>query len=749
MNRSKVALAAVLSLLSLTALSTLALRGHFAPTGQFQAIEIPSNQLSTIYSFSRDARISLPTSNFTILHNEHFQNTTVANNTFFGSFASESKVSVVFHETIDVDPVKYPYFEVSVTSAPNFSSDSGFGFGLRFLVRLEGGSLIQVMNEPSAVEHVLSGGTTTLRVYVPNYTSGITDILGIRFYAEERAGITSDYWIRVNSIIASSLNKVPYCSSPECFIPLELPESTGYFDTLVVDTVFSGRSSYKIGFSYLDQTFVSRAYSNGSSHVSVTSRSEDKFEDMALDAIPFPRTTLHVLSGSVPTSINLKNLKLTFTPVPANVVGEPVPWQTDQVLLFAEMMILFALPAQFLLHRFRWRIAMVGGVIVRLAIMPWTGHKVDTIGFIRTAYLYYHNGWAPTFYNPPTHFALSVPIGSMQFYYLLGLDRIDSDFLFHYGGVLGTFFVKFPFLLVDVTNALIISRVSRNRTYGLFYFLNPFSIFVSAAWGQYEALTTLALIAGYVASIRLKPRLASLVSFGGFLLSGLVELFGFLVVPMLAVYLTMKKRFVELVLPVSATVLALLVPSSLNQFVFSVRVSSPIIQPNIYSLSGSFGVNSILPFIAGLTVSGFLAFYSLIRASTFLSTVAPFSAMIISFGLFSGNHPQLMLIVLGLMTLLFAVRDDVEGLIFVWVLGAILTFITIVGVQSFAYLLTGEGYFMIPLIEGGNHLKFFAVGLLIVDVGLLARAYRRLPLWPTSVLIVALIGLGWFLVNFV
>jgi len=447
-------------------------------------------------------------------------------------------------------------------------------------------------------------------------------------------------------------------------------------------------------------------------------------------------------------SIRLQDLKLTFTPVLVTALSPPVPWQTDLALLFVELMLVFAIPAELLIFRPQWRICLVAGIIARVAIMPWTGHSSDTTLLIRTSYLWHHEGWGPIFYNPPTVFALSAPVGSMQFYYLLGLDRLDPTFLFHYGGVLGTFFVKLPFLLADLTSAVILSRVSENKMYGMFYFLNPFSIYVSAVWGQYEGLTTLALISGYVAIVKLKPKLSTVVSCGGFLLAGLVELFGFFAVPLLTIYLAIKKRYLELALPLSATLLALLIPSSLSQYVLSFSVSNPILQPNIYSFSGSFNFNSQLPFIVATTASGILALYSLIRTSVFFSTLAPLSAAIISFELFAGNHPQLMLIPLGLMTLLFAARNDVSGIIFVWICGAVLTFVSVVGTQSFAYLLTGKGYYLIPWIEGGQHLKFYATGLLVVDIALLVRVYRRLPLLLTSLLLVALVGLGWFLVNF-
>ena len=184
-------------------------------------------------------------------------------------------------------------------------------------------------------------------------------------------------------------------------------------------------------------------------------------------------------------------------------------------------------------------------------------------------------------------------------------------------------------------------------------------------------------------------------------------------------------------------------------YVFSFSVSSPLFQPNVYSLSGNFGINSQLPLVAAVTACVILALYSLFRTLAFFSTLAPVSAAIISFQLFAFNHPQFTIIPIGLLTLLFAVRNDADGLVFVWICGAVLAFISIVGTQSFAYLLTGHGYYMIPWLEGGQHLKFYAFGMHVASVGLLVRAYKNLPLLLNSLLIVAIVSLGWFLVNFV
>jgi len=749
-GRNRVPFVVILVLLTATATSALALKGYFAPTSEFEAFDIPTAQLNTIFSFSLVDNISLPTNNFTVLYNPQSQNTTVSNDTFFGSFSYVNTTAVGFQETTDINATKNPYFEVSVTTSPDFTSTSGFAFGLRFLSRLSDGSVVLLWNDAlPTIEHVPSGGTTLLKVYVLNYGPNVVDIIGIRLYAEERAGIDSDYRIRINSITASSLNPVPYCSSVPCYVPVTLPNNLGYFDTMVTDTTFTGQSNYKIAFSYQNQTFLSRAYSNGSSHVSLTAGSQDfTLQTVMATSMPLYPAAVYLISTSVPESVQLKSLRLTFTPVPNTVNDTLVPQQTDLALLFATLMLVFALPAE-LMIRPRWRPAIAAGIIARLAMMPWTGHRLDTLSYIRDAYLYYHQGWGPIFYNPPTLFALAAPIGSMQFYYLLGLDRIDTIFLFHYGGVLATFFVKVPFLLADLAGTFVISKVSLNKTYGIYYFLNPFSIFITAIWGQYEGLTTLALITGYIAIVRLRSWLASLSSLGAFVIGGLVELFGFVGVPLLAMYLFIRKHYVQFALTVSTMLVVLLIPSSVSQFIFSFSGSNPFLQPDLYSLSGNFGIRSQFPLIAAIALCATAGLYSLLRTSDFLSTLVPVSAAIISLELFAHNLPQFMLIPLGLMTLLFALRNDVDGLMFVWFCGAVLAFVTIAAAESFAYFLTGEGYYIIPLIEGGQHLKFYALSLTFVNVALVGRAYRKIPFAIGSSLIAVGIGVIWFLVNFV
>jgi len=715
-------------------------------------LDIPTQNLGEIFSYLPGDNVSLPTNNFTVLSNPQSQNTTVSNNAFFGSFGyANYSTAISFQENTNVNVTKQSYFEASITTSPDYASASGFAFGLRFLSRLADGSVILLWNDAlPLVEHVPSGGTTLVKAYVPNYNPNATTVIGIRFYVEERAGITSDYNMRINSITAYDLQLVSHCSSPVCYVPVTLPSTTGYFDTLVADTAFTGQSNYKIAFSYHYQMFVSATYSNGSGHVSINSNQQDLIlPNIILALTPLIPSALYLISTNVPNSVQINNLKLTFTPVPSIGYVSPVPQQTNLLLLFTMTMLVFVVPAEVLILRLRWKISLTAGIIARLGIMPWTGGGIDTLLYIREAYLYYHLGWAPLVYNPPTIFALAAPIGSMQFYYLLGLDRIDTIFLFHYGGVLATFFVKLPFLLTDLAGTLIIAKVSSNKLYAMYYFLNPFSIFVSAIWGQYEGLTTLAIIAGYASIVSLRPKRSTLVSLGAFLAGGLVELFGFVAVPLLAVYLLMKKYYVQFGLTALIMLIVLLIPSSLSQFILSFSGSNPFFRPDIYSLSGNLGITSQLPLVAALTASAAAGLYILIRTSVFVNTLVPLSAAIISLELFAHNLPQFMVIPLGLLTLFFAVRNDTDGLNFVWLSGAILAFITIAAALSFALLLTGEGYFIIPLVEGGQHLKFYAVSLTIIDATLLARAYRKLPFALISLFVAGFVGLGWFLVNFV
>jgi len=147
LDRSRVALVTILVVIIITGTSAFALKGFFAPTSEFQAFDIPTSQLSTIYSFSLGDSLSLPTNNFTLLYHSQSRNDTVSSNTLFGSFSSSNSTSAVFQENVNVNASKYSYVEATVTTAPYYSSTSGFGFGLRFLVRLAEGSVIQLIND--------------------------------------------------------------------------------------------------------------------------------------------------------------------------------------------------------------------------------------------------------------------------------------------------------------------------------------------------------------------------------------------------------------------------------------------------------------------------------------------------------------------------------------------------------------------------------------------------------------------------
>lgn len=53
------------------------------------------------------------------------------------------------------------------------------------------------------------------------------------------------------------------------------------------------------------------------------------------------------------------------------------------------------------------------------------------------------------------------------------------------------FFAKLVLTLIELTNGLLIARISGDKVYGLFYFLNPVSIWWISHEGQYEALVAL------------------------------------------------------------------------------------------------------------------------------------------------------------------------------------------------------------------------------------------------------------------
>src|SRR5207253_8819390 len=129
-------------------------------------------------------------------------------------------------------------------------------------------------------------------------------------------------------------------------------------------------------------------------------------------------------------------------------------------------------------------------------------------------------------FGPPLPFSFFLYLIFYSPYALLQLGGFqDVQFLGHAAWLIEAVFVKLFPMVMDVTTFALFLRFRKDGAsfvWATFYLLNPFSIFVSSVWGQYEAATMTLIIWGVYWMSRKKNAIAAL----AFVVSGMLEPFG-------------------------------------------------------------------------------------------------------------------------------------------------------------------------------------------------------------------------------
>src|SRR2546421_5106776 len=181
------------------------------------------------------------------------------------------------------------------------------------------------------------------------------------------------------------------------------------------------------------------------------------------------------------------------------------------------------------------------GLIVRLEIASFAGHPVDMGLFTYSVRLYYETGRFDTLFP-------SLPLVyyvQLLFYSLYTMIRdaglVDLVFLYHPDYMVEGLFLRLPSILADLGIFYVLLKFTGKLRYAAFYLLNPFSIYLTGAWGMYDSLMMLPLVAGFVLVARNQMRFASI----SFIISGLFKLFGFIPFGLLMIENLFQKRFKE------------------------------------------------------------------------------------------------------------------------------------------------------------------------------------------------------------
>ena len=351
------------------------------------------------------------------------------------------------------------------------------------------------------------------------------------------------------------------------------------------------------------------------------------------------------------------------------------------------------------------------GLIVRLEIASFAGHPVDMGLFTYSVRLYYETGRFDTLFP-------SLPLVyyvQLLFYSLYTMIRdaglVDLVFLYHPDYMVEGLFLRLPSILADLGIFYVLLKFTGKLRYAAFYLLNPFSIYLTGAWGMYDSLMMLPLVAGFVLVARNQMRFASI----SFIISGLFKLFGFIPFGLLMIENLFQKRFKEFAIQLgvgSGLALLTLAPyfqSGLQDFYvgFVLRFLG-----GSGALSRSY---NIVAAFSGLRFTGSSPFVWLAGAVVLVAFVVDrrrgsgdilkplllWSIIAaVSLDIFSQSQPQWLswLIPLSILYAFITKRDGLAN--FSYFFGLTATFLSITLLQTSTYLVTGVPSALFSALEG-------------------------------------------------
>ena len=356
-----------------------------------------------------------------------------------------------------------------------------------------------------------------------------------------------------------------------------------------------------------------------------------------------------------------------------------------------------------------WATLLVG-LIVRIEIASFAGHPTDIGFFTYSARLYYETGRFDTLFS-------SLPLLyyiQLLFYSAYAMIRdagfSDTVFLYHSSYMLEGLVLRIPEILADAGIFYLLLKFTGKLRYAAFYLLNPFIIYLTAAWGMYDSLMMLPLVAGFILVSRNQMRLASL----AFLISGLIKLFGIIPFGLMAIDNIAQKRFKEFGIQLG-------IGSALSLITFAPYFQGGL--ENFYvgfvlrflggsgALSRSYGIiaafsglrftgSTPLIWLAGaVVVSAFMIDRRRSQRSMLKTLLLWGIVAAVSLDIFTQAEPQWLSWVIPL-SILYAFITQKDGLAnFTYFFGTVSTFLSITLLQSSTYLVTGVGSLLFNGLE--------------------------------------------------
>ena len=566
------------------------------------------------------------------------QNTQVNKNSLLvsGVFQNASTwTAVSFFKTVNVNITAFPILTVSanLTTGPRY--------GVRFFSQYPNGTEYNVWWEGSPLDHRSGIGYESLRVNMQREAFLATNqtvqtINKMALYIEDPPYSPQSFQFTLSklSFENDSLEQVSNKQYRAIYFDLKnVPQENASWSLNKVDYGLTVQATQGTTFSiyffdgpvlYASTTAARQLYN------SLTPSSQITFypnvqPQIFPELLPLSNTSIVFVatSGTLQgVTVQYANFEFLPTRLTPDLTQQPLGLYYVYFIFF-----LFLLPVgiailvfrEFLSRKLVPRASIVAvlivGVLCRIALAATTAHVFD-INVVLTS----TRGWFQ-YRTPVGSFGPTLPFTFFLYwifyspYALLQLGGFqDVQFLGHAAGLVEAVFVKLFPMVMDVTTFALFLRFRKDGAsfvWATFYLLNPFSIFVSSVWGQYEAATMTLIIWGVYSMSRKKNAIAAL----AFVVSGMLELFGFLPYLLLLLRTTRMRLYKALATAALAILPAVLYyPEGYSIFRlilgfagFSV-INNGLSQPGRFSLFGTFPQLSFVSQFKPLLVTTALVF---------------------------------------------------------------------------------------------------------------------------------------------
>ncbi len=377
------------------------------------------------------------------------------------------------------------------------------------------------------------------------------------------------------------------------------------------------------------------------------------------------------------------------------------------------------------------------GLLCRVALAMFAAHPYDLTLFATSQRLYYQLGYVDLRFFPTLPAIYYIQLVFYAPYALLtSLGVPDYQFLYHTTFMIEGLFLKLPMIVADVGSFLVLKRLTKQLLPSALFFLNPFMIFLTAAWGIYDGLMIFPLLLGFYLVSTDGSRTMTIVAF---VASGLIKLFGFAPYAMLLVSSLLRKRFRRFAsfatvgIVITTIIVApflisggfqLFTTGIISGFVGTSTVAYSYPKPSSYNLIqilSGINLSFFTPIALALVVLGYVIDSRRVNYGVTQILLVKWCFIgAVAFNVVSGSEPQWLswTIPLGILYGFLTGRSGIQYFSFIFGIAA--TFFTMTLLQSSGYILTGTGMFLLSYVEGFSNSVIFYSALTFILLTLLS-----------------------------